>query len=68
MLRSHKYLSPPKSGVALIAATAMEEMEERVCDDWGGGCSRAGAGNPGLKYGVSVRGEIHGGTPSGHAD
>lgn len=67
-LYGHKFLSPPKSGVAHVVATAVEEMEERVCGDWGGGCSRARAGNPGLKYGVSVRGEIHGGTPSGHAD
>lgn len=34
---------------------------------WSGrGCSSAG--DPGLKYGIAVRGEIHGGTPLGHAD
>lgn len=66
MLHDHKYLSPPKSAVTCIAATATEEMEERICGDRGGGC--ASAGNPGLKYSISVRGEIHGGTLSGHAD
>lgn len=34
---------------------------------WSGrGCSSAR--DLGLKYGIAVRGEIHGGTPPGHAD
>lgn len=67
-LQSHKYLSPPKFGLTHIAATVVEEMEDRVYGDWGGGCSHAGDGNLRLKYSISVRGRIHGGTLSGHAD
>lgn len=65
MLCGHKYLSSPKCGVAHIGAPV---VEERFCGGWGGGCSYTSNGNPGLKYGISVRGRIHGGTPSGHAD
>lgn len=66
--RCHKDLLPSKPGVAHIAATAMEKMKEKVCGNQGGGCSHTRAGNLGLKYGVSVRGEIHGGTLWGQAD